>query len=72
MADQKLARPYQPSNGCEGMDFMEEFCFRCAREAEPCPIQSATWLYETDDPLYPKEWVEDEKGARCTAFEAAK
>jgi len=71
-------RPYRPSNGCEGLDFQEEFCSRCTKEAkyretddgaDGCPILTATFLYAADDPRYPKEWVQDEVGARCTAFE---
>jgi len=73
-----MTRPYRPSNGCEGMDFQEEFCFRCTKEAkyleadngaDGCPILTATYLYPVSDPSYPKEWVQDEQGARCTAFE---
>lgn len=81
---------YRPSNGTEGEIFMECFCFRCARDAEfqdamargessdkGCPILAASFVYSTDDPKYPKEWVRDidsdvtligGNGARCTAF----
>lgn len=85
-------KPYRPSNGTEGEMFMEEFCFHCARDAkfretqdgeDGCPILADTYVYEKDDPKYPKEWVYDpdkmvkegvltiggEDGARCTAFE---
>ena len=57
--------------------FMEQFCFRCTRDAkfqesqdgaDGCPIVAATFRYEVDDPEYPPEWVCDEHGARCTAF----
>ena len=70
-----MSRPYRPSNGTEGMDFMEEWCFRCKREPEDptvpgCPILSDTFFYEKSDPRYPKEWVRDEQGPRCTAFDA--
>ena len=65
-----MSRPYRPSNGCEGLDFREEFCFRCARDKnEDCSILNATMVYMADDPNYPKEWVTDVRGPRCTAFE---
>lgn len=73
-------RPYQPASGTEGRCFQEEFCDLCARdkafrdtgyEGDPelgCQILAKTMLYSVDDPEYPKEWVEDDKGPRCTAF----
>ena len=73
-----MTRPYRPSNGCEGMDFMRDFCDRCEKDRlyretkdgeKGCKIMLATFLYEPADPRYPKEWVQDEQGARCTAFE---
>ncbi len=73
-----MSKPYRPSNGCEGLDFQKEFCFRCEKDRlyretddgeKGCRILSDTYLYEVDDPDYPKEWVEDERGPRCTAFE---
>lgn len=65
-----MTRPYRPGSGTEGMDFMEQFCDRCVRDvAQNCSIKDASWVYEIDDPRYPKEWVQDEAGARCTAFE---
>jgi len=54
---------------------MARFCDRCQRDAafqsgkgDSCPIAAATMVYDEDDPAYPKEWVEDERGPRCTAF----
>lgn len=72
-----MARHYRPSCGSEGADFIEEWCCRCERDrafqenpdsGEGCPIVAATFRYEVDDPNYPKEWIEDDKGPRCTAF----
>ena len=74
-------RPYRPSNVCQGMDFFDAFCHRCAKDAkfresglgqDGCPIVSDTFLYKASDPRYPKEWVQDESGPRCAAFEEAK
>lgn len=81
-----MTRPYRPSNGTEGMDFQAAFCEKCARDAafqawsrhqsgpqpEGCRIVAATFLYTVDDPAYPKEWVQDENGARCTAFDCTR
>lgn len=61
---------YRPSNGTEGELFYEEFCAKCVRDQnEDCPIYTATMVFGVDDPQYPKEWIEDEAGPRCTAFD---
>ena len=71
-------RAYRPSNGCEGMDFMDRWCVRCWRDAAyddgcsgaGCEIAARALAFHEDDPDYPKEWVEDDAlGPRCTAFE---
>lgn len=71
-----MTKKYRPSNGSEGADFMSEFCDRCQRDAafqdgtgDSCQIAAATMAYNIADPEYPKEWIEDERGPRCTAFE---
>jgi len=64
-------RPYRPSNGTEGDVFYSAWCVRCRHEdheRNPCEIFTATLLLGEDDPEYPKEWVEDERGPRCTKF----
>ncbi len=75
-----MSEPYRPSSGTEGADFQDYWCGRCARDAafrdggpdvDPalgCQILAATFRYEVTDPRYPKEWIEDESGPRCTAF----
>lgn len=67
---------YRPSNGTEGAIFMAHFCDRCERDrayreghGDSCPIVANTMVYSADAPEYPQEWVEDENGSRCTAFE---
>lgn len=77
-ADSKV-EPYRPSNGSEGMWFEDKWCNRCAREAKfredqcaenACSIVQAAFMYDEDDPEYPKEWITDEEGnPRCTAFD---
>lgn len=74
-----MATSYRPSNGTEGEAFIGEFCCQCVKDracnnADPdyangCPILAATFACDESDPHYPKEWIEDELGPRCTAFE---
>ncbi len=71
-------RPYRPSNGTEGVDFIERWCGRCLRDeayrngtGDSCPIVADSLaIGDINDLRYPKEWVEDEPfgNARCTAF----
>jgi hypothetical protein len=72
-----MAEPYRPSNGTAGADFEDRWCSHCSRDAafranpdsgDGCPIVAATFAFEIDHPEYPKEWVTNEKGPRCTAF----
>ena len=73
-------KAYCPSNGTEGMMFMETYCFRCQRDAafqadqgEGCPIISRTMLYSIGDPEYPVEWTHGPDGMpTCTVFEVEK
>lgn len=69
-------RKYRPSCGSEGADFIMRWCYQCKRdeafrndEGDSCPIVANTFVYEVDDPKYPNEWIIDEEGPRCTAFE---
>jgi len=66
------ARPYRPSNSSEGDIFYNAWCMNCRHEdhdRHPCEIFSATLVLDAGHPNYPKEWVEDENGPRCTKFE---
>lgn len=49
---------------------MSHFCFQCARDTEdkPCEILGRSFAYGLYEPGYPKEWIEDDNGPRCTAF----
>ena len=76
---QSLAgKPYRPSNGIEGRDFMSSYCDRCARDAayrdgtgDSCPIAARSIGCLVDDPEYPTEWTHTSVGEpTCTAFEA--
>lgn len=71
---------YRPANGTEGADFQEAFCCHCSRDAafrdsnyeDPslgCKILADTFVYDVDDPNYPKQWIYDNDGSPCcTAF----
>jgi hypothetical protein len=70
-------KPYMPSNGTEGCQFEGRMCDRCQKDVPPdpdagrdvgeCQIHNDALLG-----IQPKEWVEDEAGPRCTAFEPIK
>lgn len=69
-------RKYRPSNGTEGMMFMEAWCEHCAKflEAEAgagqdCDIVTRTFWLDEKDKDYPAEWTYNEGQPCCTAFE---
>lgn len=67
---------YQPSSGCEGADFQEAFCDRCAADqafrdgtGDGCPIIANTMVFAVEDERYPAEWIYGADGKpTCTAF----
>jgi len=66
----RSAARYRPSNGSEGDWFMSRFCWKCIKdsEAKPCRIIGRTMALDVDHKDYPREWIEDSDGPRCTAF----
>lgn len=76
-----MTKSYRPTSGSEGLSFTGKFCDHCKREAkyretddgdDACPIQTAAMSFESFEPEYPKEWVQDDdagSNARCTAFQ---
>lgn len=76
------AEKFRPSNGTEGDSFTAKFCANCgcdvvmngkktideALDGELCPILGETMMYTVESGDYPEAWIEDEEGARCTAF----
>lgn len=74
-------RKYQPSNGTEGMIFMEEYCEQCIherwchfqdenKEEDKCQILSNTMIYDVRDEEYPEEWTYDENdNPICTKWQ---
>ena len=67
-------RPWRPANGTEGDAFEAAFCARCERASAPpdaCTILEAAFGNDIGDKGYPSEWIEDESGPRCIAFEPA-
>lgn len=67
-------KPYRPSNGTEGMYFMEEHCFQCIHEnPDPykkpkCHIMTLSMAYDLNDPEYPKEWCYVDDKPTCTKW----
>ncbi len=71
-------KPYRPSNGSEGEWFMGRYCENCHFDQKyqrtqdgkhGCKIIVYSFAYDIGHPKYPKEWVEDENGPRCTKYE---
>lgn len=83
LTSEEAGKPYQPSNGTEGMCFVDSWCGNCARDKamsegkpiedcdddEKCDIIANSMAYDRDDPRYPKAWVYGKDGHPCcTAF----
>lgn len=70
MPNPKITSPYRPSNGSEGDWFMSKWCRRCVKDsaAMPCGIIARSMALDIGEKGYPREWVEDGDGPRCTAF----
>ena len=72
----EMTKSYKPSSGTAGDAFMTEFCYQCKKDrfngasGQSCQIITDTYIYDVEDDEYPKEWIQDEDGARCTAFES--
>lgn len=73
-----VGKPFRPSNGTEGMIFMDAFCEQCIHEKyshtqndadKKCDLMSAAMIFDIGDDDYPKEWVHDMEGwPICTAW----
>jgi len=76
---QCAGKPYQPSNGTEGMMFTSAFCDRCIHDKyghtgntndEMCDIIASTMALDIKDEHYPKEWIYNEEGwPVCTKWQ---
>ena len=68
-----MSDSYQPSNGTEGIAFINRWCDRCKRDTpeDQCPIIGDTMAFNPGDPRYPKEWVYEAPNGipECTAFD---
>ena len=75
-----MSESYRPASGTEGADFDDVWCSNCARDAafrnggceDPalgCRILADTFVFQIDDPKYPKEWIYGSDGRPCcTAY----
>ncbi len=61
---------YEPHNGAEEMQFRDKFCDRC-RHDNPRKKTGCKILLRALTGGAPEEWITDEQGPRCTAFEAS-
>lgn len=83
MRIERVGQKYQPSNGTEGMIFIDAWCSECQRDKalregidisecdddELCEIVAKTMTYDINDKEYPSEWQFGSDGQpRCTAF----
>ena len=69
-------KPYQPSNGSEGMVFTDKYCMNCLHcDPDPngkkqCDILCASMCFSVNEEGYPKEWVYDENDKpSCTSWQ---
>jgi len=73
---ESAGQKYQPSNGTEGMIFMERYCDNCIHddgEDKLCNLIADTMIYEPEDEEYPQEWQYGKDGQPlCTKFENEK
>ncbi len=70
-----MSKKYCPSNGTEGMGFIEHFCDNCIHQhpdpnnPKQCIILCRTMCYNINDKEYPEEWIYDENDKpTCTAW----
>lgn len=71
-----MPNPYRPSSIADAAAFQFKWCAKCCRDngevhisfQSCCGILLAANLFAIDDPHYPAEWIEDEGGPRCTAW----
>lgn len=69
----KQGEPYRPSNGTEGMYFMEQHCEQCIHDHGPtekyCELITAAMCFDPKDKDYPDEWTYDADGKpTCTKW----
>lgn len=66
-----MCRKYRPSNGTEGMSFIDTYCYNCIHgkyehtadtNDKPCDILSRSFLFDLNDKEYPEEWQYDDSG----------
>jgi len=59
-----MTEKYRPSNGTEGMDFIDAFCGQCIHDDPEndvdCDILLKTLVFSINDPEYPEEWQYNE------------
>lgn len=72
-----MIEKYRPSNGSEGMSFINKWCGPCRKHGH-CHIQYDTMYFYVDDEKWPEDWSDQwricpaTREAVCTDFEADK
>ena len=71
-------KKYRPSNGTEGLGFVEHYCANCIHgkyehtgdtNDNPCEILTRSFMCGIDDKDYPEEWqYDDSNRPTCTAW----
>jgi hypothetical protein len=56
---------FRPSNGTTGDAFHADWCEKCARMEEPCPILGAALFNNIDEPDFPQEWRYNASNEPC-------
>lgn len=75
----RTGKKYRPSNGTEGIIFMDLWCDCCTKDnlqddgTGGCKILADAFCYGRDEDEYPTEWQYDDKDQpKCTAFDRHK
>jgi len=66
-----MNKPYYPSNGTEGMVFVEMWCVKCKRDPASRNIKSRTSCSILMNSIFigqPKQWVYIDDKPTCTSF----
>jgi len=68
--DESNMKLYRPSNGTEGMCFMDGWCAHCHYEqgGRECKVLMRTLIFDEYDDEYPREWCYRDGVPVCTRF----
>jgi hypothetical protein len=61
----EAGKPWRPSNGQEGLLFMEQVCEHCAKDCQRCDILGRMFLHLISSSDYPSEMQVGTDGHPC-------